>query len=186
MRINGTIYFTEKFRWDRKDGWHRDTPPDGRLFDAKGKLSEAKEEDLPVHYVHGRFMKTFGYLRAKDVKDIAFRASNPKYNNHALKDCSMYVSFKGPIEFIEDRDGFKCGDYKTYSVIVDGWDIIHYLRAVEKHDKKFDKEKLRAVQKAVQDHLHEYLKYNADEHEAQFLNDKIIDQLFDQDSEVLK
>lgn len=170
---SGKLYMITRFTHDRKTGFHVISSEDGRLF-ANGRLSEFKKEDLPEWYVYGRYWKMWGYLSAKGVKDLRYKPASVKFNNHAMRDDSLYVSFDKPIE-IKPDPYYGWEDVKNYFVVFGGWDIVKFINAVRKYSPKFD---TAPVERMIKAKLTEWRENWSDEHEAAYLTDEFIDKLF--------
>lgn len=133
-RPAGRIYFNSHFE-RAKDACTGEThmtriySPCGCLFTNHHRASPFKPEDLPEWYVKGYYWKQHGFLSAKGVKDVVFAPSDPRYDNHAMKDCCLYVSYSGQIT-LRDAATWPC--FGDYYIAFGGTEIVDFLFAAEK------------------------------------------------------
>ena len=132
-KINSKIYHIEKYAYGRDGYITRITDPNGYLFSNFVYKTKIKPEDLPDWYVFGRYYKRFGFLSAKDVKDVYYKPN--LWINHFLKDDILYVSYNHEKIEKEDVDNWT---YKTYDYILDGNDILEFLNAMRTYSPNVD------------------------------------------------
>jgi len=122
------MYLTYKHRWDKKRrGFVIVEDPDGYLFSGGIFPTRIRAEDLPEWYVFGYMYKCHGYLSAKGVKYLKYRASH--YSNHMFKDDFLYISYDQPIT----EAGDSSFSYYVSDECIYGGLIITFLEAVEKY-----------------------------------------------------
>lgn len=106
--------------------WHRSLPPNnGCLYENGLHATNLRETDLPEYYVSGIFYDCWGYVSARDVKDIVYYpdlSSSDLYGDDVL-----YVSFNDRIRYTPS------GRPTGYDLIVKGRTIVHFLSAVAQY-----------------------------------------------------
>ena len=135
-RIYGKLY-TET-RVSLKGGLHYEELPDGRLYSNLRYPTTVKAEDIPEWFMRGRFYKNFGYISTKGVKDLVYV---PNYVfNHFHKDDALYISYKSKIksQIIKDYFGKEREDYYDYNYVIDGGQIIHFIKMVQTYSPEID------------------------------------------------
>ena len=165
----GKLYLSTKRIYDRHTGFHLESNKDGFLF-ANGRVSQFRKEDIPEYFVFGRYWKQHGWLSAKGVKYLEYTHPTVEFLNHAMRDDSLFVSFDKPIWY-----NSQYSMYEDYFAVVSGWDIVSYLKAVEKYSPSVDTEEIRH---RIQGRLYQYRACWPDEHETPSLTDEFIENLF--------
>ena len=102
---------------------------DKTLFASGIYPCQVKKTDLPAWYIYGRFHKVYGYLNAKDVKDLIYK---PNYlDEESFKYDFLYISYKGKMTPTTDK---KIG-YTSYGEdhVISGNEILYFIRGVRKY-----------------------------------------------------
>ena len=135
-RITGRLYYEEVIKYDRKEHRFYYEANDGYLYTGRRhRKTSLKPEDLPEHFVYGRYYKQFGYLATKGIVDVKYRPS--RFSDHFLKDDCLMVSYSQPIQVKEE---YKDADYiplwegyENVDEIIWGGDIVSVLQGAQKH-----------------------------------------------------
>ena len=124
-RITANFYTETKIIWNGSE--HLDVRNDeGTLFSQGHYKTKILPADLPEWYVHGRYYRNFGFLSAKDVKDLYYRPTF--FTNHFLKDGLLFISYGEKI--VPNQDVLKITGYDER---ICGCEIIVFLKATEKY-----------------------------------------------------
>ena len=112
---------------------------DKTLFAGGVYPSQVKASDLPEWFIYGRFHKVYGYLNAKDVKDIIYKPN--LYDAEAFKYDFLYISYKGKMKPTTDK---KLG-FISYGEdhVIYGHEILYFMRGVKKYSS-FDTSEIMA------------------------------------------
>ena len=136
-RIAGKLYLIERIVYDKKTHRHYlERSEDGTLFTGvREQKTNLLPEDLPEHFLFGRFHKRFGYMCTKGIVDLKY---HPTYwTDHFLKDDYLLISYNKPIclkdEFKDAKhisawDGYENVDERVY-----GREIITVLEGARKY-----------------------------------------------------
>ena len=126
-------YTREKYKWRGREGYHRETLPDGRLFANGTYASKMTEEKLPKSFVSVYYYRQWSFMQAKGVVDVRYC---PAYwsGNHMYKDDYLLISYKEKITCrMPEARRIPIDEYQGYDIILFGRSIIDFLDGVEKY-----------------------------------------------------
>ena len=102
--------------------------PNGCLYSKGRYKTTITPEMLPDHYIPLMVYKVYGFLSTEGIKDIVYK---PNYHiNHMHKDDFLYISYNSPITSAIDQWGFEL--YQDYDVLLWGWSIVIFIKAIQK------------------------------------------------------
>ena len=102
--------------------------PNGCLYSKGRYKTTITPEMLPDHYIPLMVYKVYGFLSTEGIKDIVYK---PNYHiNHMHKDDFLYISYNSPITSTIDQWGLEL--YQDYDVLLWGWSIVTFIKAVRK------------------------------------------------------
>ena len=127
-KIKANLYTETKTVW--RNHQHQTVQnEDGALFSKGRYKTQILQADLPEWFIEGNFYRHRGYLSAKGVKHLIYKPN--KIFDHMFKDDFLYISYKQPIVPVTDPQSvFKYDGFDEY---IWGWNIVHFLKAVEKY-----------------------------------------------------
>ena len=126
-------YTREKYKWKSKEGYQRETLPDGRLYANGTYASKMTEEKLPKSFVSVYYYRQWSYMQAKGVVDVRYC---PAYwsGNHMYKDDYLLISYKEKITCrMPEARRIPIDEYQGYDIILFGRSIIDFIDGVEKY-----------------------------------------------------
>lgn len=127
--LNSNLYLIEDIVWDRKEKrLYYKTNPNGYLFACHKSghyQTKIKADDLPDWYVHGRYYKRFGYISAKDIKQLELRVFH--FTNHLYRDDTLYISYQEEPQISKQESKYGGIDYFNYDYLVYGTELWWFL-----------------------------------------------------------
>ena len=103
--------------------------PDGTLLSQGKYRTKIYTSDLPPWFVYGYLYGRFGFISARDVRDLYYR---PNYvTNHCFKDDVLFISFQGKIAEEDSTDGFRW--FSGYDYALSGDIIESFVRSVKQY-----------------------------------------------------
>ena len=124
-------YTKEKYKWKSKEGYLRETLPDGRLYANGTYASKMTEEKLPKSFVSVYYYRQWSFMQAKGVVDVRYC---PAYwsGNHMYKDDYLLISYKERITCrTPEVRRIPIDEYQGYDIILFGRSIIDFIDGVE-------------------------------------------------------
>lgn len=138
MKINNNYY--AEYKYSHRGGVCTAIYGKDRTLFASGIYPCAvKASDLPKWFIYGRFHKVYGYLNAKDVKDLVYK---PNYlDKESFKYDFLYISYKGKLVQKKDKKtGFV---YYEEDHVISSDEILYFIRGVKKYSS-FDTTEIMA------------------------------------------
>jgi len=102
----------------------------GYLFSDGRYLTKILPDDLPEWFVYGYLYKRYGYISAKDVKQLVY-TPNYTFDNHLHKYDNLYISYGAEIKPYQSELGSTW--YRGYDYVIDGSLMVSFIEAVKKY-----------------------------------------------------
>lgn len=127
-RLNAYVYMETKINYIRNDlTIFRDE--NGYLYANGVYPTKILMQDLPEWYIHCSLYHQYGYISAKDVKELLY-VPNYLFDNHLYKDDLLYISYNAKIERQPEAD---IPLYTGYDESLYGSCIVPFTEAVGRY-----------------------------------------------------